>query len=102
MYYNFYNPFTENEKITMIPFVKMTIKESDKTYIWNKSVDRLDVVSNKFYGHAFGGKLIMMMNATLGSNEDDIPDNAVLVIPYPYKESLQRWIDLVNSFKNYY
>lgn len=102
MYYNFYNPFIENEKITMVPVVKMPIKETDKTYIWNKSIDRMDVVSNKFYGHPHGGRLILMMNSTLGSNEDEIPDNSVLVIPFPYKESLQKWIDLVNKYKNYY
>lgn len=102
MYYNYYTPFLENEKMTMIPYVKLPVKETDKTYIWNKSVDRLDIVSNKFYGHPYGGKLILMMNATLGTNEDEIPDNALLVIPFPYKESLQRWIDLVNRYKNYY
>ncbi len=102
MYYNYYSPFTENEKITMIPNIKIPIKETDKTYIWNKSIDRMDVVSNKFYGHPYGGRLIEMMNATLCSNEDDILDGTVIVIPFPYKESLQRWIDLVNKYKNYY
>lgn len=102
MYYNFYTPFLENEKITIIPNIKYEIKSSDKTYVWNKEVDRMDTISNKFYGHPYGGRLIMLANSGLGTNEDDIPNESTLNIPYPYKDGIQRWIDAVEKFKKYY
>lgn len=101
MYYNFYSQFLNNEKITMIPFIQFPLKDSDKTYIW-KTTDRMDQISNKFYGTPYGGKLILLANATLGTNEDEIPDGAILTIPYPFKDGLQRWINIVDKFKNYY
>lgn len=102
MYYNFYSQFTEGEKITMIPHIKFPIKDSDKTYIWDSTNDRLDVISNKFYGNPYGARLILMANSVLGSNEDEIPNGAILVIPYPYKDGIQRWIDIVDKYKKYY
>lgn len=102
MYYNFYNLFTENEKILQIPFVKLQVKDTFKTYIWNKSVDRLDVVSNKFYSIPYGGKLILLYNSVFGGSEDDIPDGAKIIIPFPYNVALQNYIDAANKFKNLY
>jgi hypothetical protein len=102
MYYNFYSPFFENEKISIIPFIKYPTENSDKTYVWKKQSDRLDGVSNKFYGDPYGAKIILYANATICTNEDEIPDGAVLIIPYPYKNAVQRYITIVDKFKNYY
>lgn len=102
MYYNFYNLFKENEKILQIPFVKLEVKDTFKTYIWNKSYDRLDIVSNKFYSNPYGGKLILTYNPMFGGSEDNIPDGAKIVIPFPYNTALQNYIDAVNFFKNLY
>lgn len=102
MYYNFYSPFTENELITIIPFVTLPTKETDKTHIWKKGVDRLDKISQRFYGHPYGAHLILNVNATLGTNEDDFEDGVILLIPYPYRDSLQDWINNTVKFKNIY
>lgn len=102
MYYNFYSQFLEGEKISMIPYIKFPVKESDKTYIWDSVNDRMDRISNKFYGNPYGGRLILLANGVLGSNEDEIPNGSILVIPYPYKDGIQRWIDIVNKYKKYY
>ena len=102
MYYNPYEQFTENEKIEIIPFIKTKIKDSDKTYIWKKRSDRLDKISQKFYGHPYGSHLILTANSTLGANEDDFEDGVILIIPYPYRESLQLWVDAINRFKTLY
>jgi hypothetical protein len=102
MYYNFYTPFVEGEKITSIPHIEYPIKDTDKTYIWDSSIDRLDKVSQAFYNNPYGAKLILIANASLGSNEDEILNGAILVIPYPYKDGIQRWIDIVNKYKKYY
>lgn len=102
MYYDFYTPFKENEIITQVPFIQLRVKNSDKTYVWNKETDKMDVISQKFYGHPYGGKLILMINTTFGGSEDDIPDGATILIPFPYKDSLQEYINGVNRYKNLY
>lgn len=102
MYYNFFTPFIDGEKINLIPYIPYPIKETDKTYIWDSSVDRLDKISQLFYDNPYGGTLILIANSTLGSNEDEIPNGSILVIPYPYKDGVQRWIDITNKYKKYY
>lgn len=101
-YYDFYSLFKENEKILQIPFISLPIKNTDKTYTWNKSADRLDTVSQKYYGHPYGGKLILMTNPVFGGSEDDIPDGATIIVPFPYKESVQNYINITNNFKSLY
>jgi hypothetical protein len=102
MYYNIYDPFIENEKITIVPHVDFPTESGDKTYLWNKDRDRMDVISQKYYGTPYGGTLIMFANATLGTNEDEIPDGSIILIPFPYKSAVQRYIDIMEKFKSYY
>ncbi len=102
MYYNIYTPFRVNEKLTDIPFVKLPTKSTDLTYVWNKLSDRMDTVSEQFYSNPFGGKFILMANATICKNEDEIPDGTILVIPFPYNDALQRWLNEVEKLKQYY
>lgn len=102
MYYDFYTPFRENETITQVPFIQLKVKNSDKTYVWNKETDKMDVVSQKFYGHPYGGKLILLTNTVFGGSEDNIPDGATIIIPFPYKDSLQEYINGVNRYKSLY
>lgn len=102
MYYNIYTPFRLNEKLTDIPFVKLPTKSTDLTHVWNKLSDRMDTVSEQFYSNPFGGKFILMANATICKNEDEIPDGTILVIPFPYNDALQRWLNQVEKLKQYY
>lgn len=101
-YYNFYSKFSENGLVRMMPFLRVEMKNSDKTYIWNKSRDRMDLISQKFYGHPYGGPLLKMANAPYGKNEDDIPDQSVLIIPYPYRDSVQQWMESYEKYKRLY
>ena len=102
MYYSIYIPFRINEKLTDIPFVKLPTKSTDLTHVWNKLSDRMDTVSEQFYSNPFGGKFILMANATICKNEDEIPDGTILVIPFPYNDALQRWLNEVEKLKQYY
>lgn len=97
MYYNFYNKFITNGTMGFIPFVKIAFSESDKTYTWNDRIDKLDNLSEVFYGTPYMGKLILMANPEFGCNEYDIPSNSTLRIPYPLKSGIQRYIDSVNK-----
>jgi len=97
MYYNFYTKFITNGITSFIPFVTIPVSESDKVHIWNSENDKLDILSDKFYGTPYMSRLILLANPEFGCNEFDIPNNSTLRIPYPLKSALQRYIDSVNK-----
>ena len=49
-YYNRYNNFIINGQQTVVPFVNLTSKNSDKRYIYKTEQSRLDKVSQQYYG----------------------------------------------------
>lgn len=101
-YFNEYDLFTENEKITFVDFVELPIKGTDKTKIWNKERDRLDNISEMYYGHPYGENIILMANSAYGCNQEDIPDGATIIIPYPFRDTVQSYMDLVKYRKTLY
>lgn len=95
---NRYQKFTSNSETKIMPFVKIRTKGSDKSLIWNKSTHRIDVLSQRYYGVPDAGWLIMMANAQYGTDEFDIPDGELIRIPYPYKTSIQSYLDEIVRF----
>ena len=57
-YYNRYSDFLINGEQTVVPFVRIAPKTTDKTYIYKVGRSRLDVVSQEFYDSPFFGWLI--------------------------------------------
>ena len=57
-YYNRYSDFNINGEQTIVPFVNIAQKTTDKTYIYKVGRSRLDVVSQEFYNSPFFGWLI--------------------------------------------
>lgn len=103
MYYNRYKDLIVNgETIKLIPFVKIPDKTTDKSKIWNSNIDRLDKLSNEYYGHPYGGWLIMLCNCEYGSDEFDIPNNSLIKIPFPYMQSVQQYKEQILLYKNKY
>ena len=98
-YYDRYGDFKKNGKMRFIPFIKLTKKQSDLKIIWKKT-KRLDIISNEKYGSPFYGWLILMANPQFGSLEFDIPENAVLTIPFPLMDSLQDYQNKTNMYFN--
>ena len=98
-YYNRYSKLISNGLTKQMPFIKLRIKASDKSKIWNKNIDRLDTISQKYYDHPYGGWLIMLANPQYGT-EFDIPDGTLIRIPFPYKTSQQQFIDEMNRYDN--
>ena len=95
-YYNRYQDLIINGQQTIVPFVKLIPKSTDKIYIYRTSISRLDKVSQTYYGSPYFGWLILQANPEYGSSEINIPDNASLKIPFPllatlldYKTALQ-------------
>lgn len=101
MLYNRYNRFSKDGKISIPPFIKIQPKSSDFFETYNRGVTRLDNVSYDYYGDSGYDWLILMANPELGNLEFEIPDGAILRIPYPlsltienYENQIERYIKL--------
>ena len=97
--YNRYLNFLVNDQQTIVPYVNLPRKSTDKVYIYKQDMSRLDKVSQQYYGSPTFGWLIMMANPQFGGLEFNIPDGSILKIPYPLISSLQ---DYKNSLDNYF
>ena len=97
--YNRYNQFLLNGEQTVVPYISISSKSSDKRYIYKVGQSRLDKVSQQFYDTPFFGWLILQANPQFGSNEFLIPDGTILTIPFPLLASLQ---DYKNTLENHF
>jgi hypothetical protein len=98
-YYNRYNNFLIDGNQTVVPFVKLPSKTTDKNYIYKVGQTRLDKISQQFYDTPFFGWLILQANPQFSGNEFIIPDGSVLTIPFPLLASLQ---DYKNALENHF
>ncbi len=96
-YFDRYGNFKVNDKLTFIPFIKLTPKSSDIKIIWKKT-KRLDKISNDQYGAPFYGWLIMLANPQYGGLEFDIPEGAAITIPFPLMQSLQDYQNKIDKY----
>lgn len=101
-YYNRYNQFILNGTQTVVPYVELPRKTSDKQMIYKVGISRLDKTSHQFYGSPFFGWLILMANPQFTGFEFNIPDGAVLTIPYPLLGSLQDYKAALDNHFFYY
>ena len=97
--YNRYNDFLLNGEQTVVPYISIPSKSTDKKYIYKIGQSRLDKISQQYYNSPYFGWLIMVGNPKYGGQEWNIPDGAILKIPFPLITSLQ---DYKNSYENYF
>ncbi len=97
--YNRYNEFLVDGQQTVVPYINLPAKSTDKRYIYKVGMTRMDKVSQQYYGSPTFGWLILMGNPIYGGLEWNIPDGAILTIPYPLVSSLQ---DYKNELENYF
>lgn len=102
LYYNRYNNFLINGEQTVVPFVRLTPKASDKQYIYRQGISRLDIISQEYYGSPFFSWLIMTANPQYGGLEWNIPDGGLLTIPFPLVSSIQDYESQLNNYFFYY
>jgi hypothetical protein len=98
-YYNRYTDFLINGRQTVVPYVIIPQKTTDKTYVYKVGKSRLDKISQEYYGSPFFGWLIQQANPQYGGLENGIPDGAILVVPFPLLTSLQ---DYKGSLENHF
>ena len=101
-YYNRYNQFLVNGEQTVVPYVSLPSKPSDKAYIYKVGRSRLDKVSQEYYGSPFFGWLILQANPQYGGLENNIYDGAILSVPYPLITSLQDYKSAIDTYFFYY
>jgi hypothetical protein len=101
-YYNRYNEFLIDGQQTVVPYVNLPSKTTDKRYIYKVGQSRLDKVSQQYYNTPYFGWLIMIANPIYGGQEWNIPDGTILTIPYPLVASLQDYSSQLNNQFFYY
>ena len=92
-YYNRYNDFVINGQQTVVPYVTLPSKNTDKRYIYKVGLSRLDKISQQHYGTPYFGWLIMLGNPKYGS---------ILTIPFPLVASLQDYNNQLETRFFYY
>jgi hypothetical protein len=101
-YYNRYIDFLVEGKQTVVPFVNLPSKSSDKKFIYKTGESRMDKISQQNYGTPYFGWLIMMANPQYGGQEWSIPDGSILTIPFPLITSLQDYKSQLDNRFFYY
>jgi hypothetical protein len=97
--YNRYTDFIINGQQTVVPYINLPSKTTDKRFIYKVGQSRLDKVSQQYYDTPVFGWLILVANSTYGGQEWNIPDGAILTIPFPLVASLQ---DYKNELENHF
>ncbi|MFN9980996.1 MAG: hypothetical protein ACK53Y_13805, partial [bacterium] len=88
-YWNRYSQFIINGEQTVVPYVQLPSKPTDKTYIYKVGRSRLDRVSQEYYNSPTFGWLILQANPQFVGMENNIFDGAILIVPFPLLPSLQ-------------
>ena len=101
-YWNRYSDFVINGEQTVVPYVSLPQKPTDKAYIYKVAKSRLDKVSQQYYGTPFFGWLILMSNPKFGGQEWNIVDGSILTIPFPLVTSLQDYKNQLDNHFFYY
>jgi len=101
-YYNRYNGFIINGNQTVVPYVDIPSKPTDKNYIYKVGRSRMDKISQQYYDSPFFGWLILAANPEFGGLENNIPDSSILTIPFPLLSSLQDYKAALNNHFFYY
>jgi len=101
-YYDRYQKFKVNGSYKPLPFIKLDTKPTDKTVVYRYQFSRLDKLSQIYYDNPYHGWLILLANPQYGGVEENIPDDEIIVVPFPFRDSLQEYIDKVEEYKTLY
>lgn len=93
-----YSEFRSGNGFQPVPFVKIPKLSSDKKVIYDSDT-RLDKISQEYYKTPYFGWLILQANQHLGSMEFDIPNNEILVVPFPLESGIDRYIRGIKDYK---
>jgi hypothetical protein len=100
-YYDRYKDFKKEGQVTTLPFIKIRAKNSDKRIVTDNKT-RFDKLSQTYYGNPYHGWLILQANPQFGGLEFDIPENTIIIIPFPLDKSLEQYQNQVDRYKRLY
>jgi hypothetical protein len=101
-YYDRYKPFRVESGIEPVAGIIIPQSSTDKSVVYKKGQSRLDKISNDYYNNPYSGWLIMQANPQFGGLEFNIPDGAVIRVPYPFGDAVSRYITQVTRYKQLY
>lgn len=101
-YVNRYSKFIVNNESISVPFINLPEKGTDIFVTYKIGKSRLDKISDDKYGTPYFGWLIMVANPEFGGLEWNIPDNALLRVPFPLDQSLKDYDVNMKLRMNYY
>ena len=88
----------DNGTTDEMPFVNLSQNPSDKYEYWNTEFSRMDKIAQKYYGNPFYDFLILYANR-IYLNEFDIPDGALIRIPFPLQKAKADYEAALIAFK---
>lgn len=98
--YDRYEIYRNNDStIDQLPFVKISEKSSDKFERWDILRSRLDKLAQRYYRNPFFDFFILYANPQYIS-EFDIPDGAVIRIPFPLERVKEEYEDKLKNIRN--
>ena len=101
-YYDRYQFFENDGNFLIVPGIELPIKGTDKYIQYKRGKDRMDMLSQEYYGSPTFGWLIMLANPEFGGLEFDIPDSSLIRIPFPFESAVKRYITEVDNHKLLY
>lgn len=99
-YYDRYSRFRGDGKIGIVPFGEIRKHDTDYFENYDRTKNRLDIISYRYYNDSDFGWLILQANPELGSIEYDIPNGALLRIPYPLETALIDYNESISEQMN--
>ena len=94
-----YSPFKSNGNVSIVPYINIPIKKTDKRVKYDKKTMRFDRLSYDYYGDPDYAWLIMQANPEYGSIENFIPDGVILRIPYPLNETINTYLNDIITYR---
>ena len=101
-YFDRYESFRDNGEMKPIPGIRIPVGSNDKTVVYKMGQTRLDILSQRYYNNPYHGWLILLANPQYGGVEENIPNKEIIVIPFPFRDSLQQYIDKVEEYRTLY
>ena len=98
MSYDRYNRFRSNGGVCVPPGITIPKKSTDFYETYVRGITRLDLVSYDYYGDPGYDWLILMANPDLGNMEFEIPDGAVIRIPFPLNLTLENYANQIERY----
>lgn len=96
-YFDRYEEFRRDNSVKPIPGLKLKPSSTDKKIVFKQGETRLDKVSLEYYGTPYFSWLILLCNQKYGGLEFDIPNNEIILVPFPLSDALNRYISAVKE-----